>query len=490
MDEEVPSLDVLVALAAATDLGMGQPLGHAARCCLLATGLAEALGVSGPGRSDVFHVALLRYVGCTADAAEIARFAGDEIALAVAVAPHVMGDPQQERDALALTGTAEVKRASITAHCEAAALLATRLGLGDGVGTAMRHGFERWDGLGHPAGLAGPDIPLPVRIAVVARDVDLAARQGGFGAAAAIARARRGRAYDPAVVDAFCAVGDRLLARTADAASDELVAAAPVPVRRKRIDGLLEVLADFADAKLPYALGHTREVARLVAGACAELGMDAPTTTRARRAAMVHDLGRVGVSNRIWDKPGPLSAAEREQVRLHPFLSEQILSRSAALRPLASLAGAHHERCDGSGYYRAVGGAELSDAQQILAAADVYAALRQQRPHRPAPVAEAATAQLREEARCGRLAPRAVAAVLAAAGRPRPARPSVWPADLTDREVQVLRLACRGATKQAVGRALGIAPKTVNRHLESSYAKLGVSSRAAAALSMAGLGLL
>ena len=197
VEDGVRLADVLAALAAATDLGMGQPIGHATRCCLIAAGLADALRIGGPARSDVFYVALLRYVGCTADAAEVARSMGDEIALAVAVAPHVMGDPEQERRAVGRTGVERAKAASIAAHCEAAGLLAERVRLSDGVVTAMRHGFERWDGKGHPAGLSAEEVPLPVRIAVVARDVDLVARRAGFGAAAELVRARRGRATTP-----------------------------------------------------------------------------------------------------------------------------------------------------------------------------------------------------------------------------------------------------------------------------------------------------
>lgn len=202
-------------MSLATDLGMGQPLGHGVRCCVIATGLAQKLGLSCSDRSDVFFVALLRYVGCTSDALEVAQVAGDEIALAVAVAPFAMGDSTQEQ-LVAGVDLADTKTAAMRAHCEAAGLLAARLRLGDGVVHAVRHGFERWDGTGHPAGLAGPAIPEPSRIAVVARDVELWARRGGHAAAVEVARSRRGKAYDPAVVDAFCAVGESLL-RNAEA---------------------------------------------------------------------------------------------------------------------------------------------------------------------------------------------------------------------------------------------------------------------------------
>jgi len=481
--EPVRMVEVLAALALATDLGMGQPLGHAIRCALIADGLAGRLGLDPALRAEVVRVGLLRYLGCTADSAEVAAYAGDEIALAVAVGPYVMGDPEQERRAAGATDLRAAKDAALRAHCEAAGLLAARLRLGAGVAAALRHGFERWDGTGHPAGLAGEAIPLPTRIAVLARDAELWSRRGGYAAAAGTVRARRRKAYDPRVADAFCAAGEPLLRRAAEAGWADLLDTEPIPVvvPTDRFDALLEVLADFADAKLPYALGHSRTVARLAEAAAAEAGLDPAARTRLRRAALVHDLGRVGISNRVWDRPGPLPLADLERVRLHPYLSEQVLTRSAPLRPLAALAGAHHERLDGSGYYRGVGGGQLGTEQQLLAAADAYAAMRQARPHRPALTPGAACAELTAEAAKGRLAPRAIGAVLAA-GTDAPTPPVCWPVGLTDREVDVLRLACRGATRQAVADQLRLSAKTVSRHLENSYAKMGVSTRAAAAL--------
>jgi DNA-binding CsgD family transcriptional regulator len=208
-----------------------------------------------------------------------------------------------------------------------------------------------------------------------------------------------------------------------------------------------------------------------------------------RRAALAHDLGRVGVSNAIWEKPAPLGFGEWERVRLHPHYTERAFAQSSALAAIGALAGAHHERLDGSGYYRGVGADQLGTEQQLLAAADAYAAMRQARPHRPALTAAAACAELTAEAGTGRLAPRAVAAVLAA-GTDAPLPPVRWPAGLTDREVDVLRLACRGATRQAVADQLQLSAKTVSRHLENSYAKMGVSTRAAAALFAVAHGLL
>src|SRR4051812_47906121 len=209
MAEPVRLAEVLTALAAGTDLGMGQPPGHAARTCLIATAVAGELGLEPAERADVFHVGLLRYLGCTADAEEVARFAGDELELAVAVAPFVMGDAQDEERAVGRADVAAAKAAALTAHCEAAALMAGRLGLGEGVVAALRHGFERWDGTGSPAGMAGTEIPLAARAAGGGRGPDGSGRRAGGGAPPGGPPAAPGGAVDPPGADPGPAWGGR-----------------------------------------------------------------------------------------------------------------------------------------------------------------------------------------------------------------------------------------------------------------------------------------
>jgi HD-GYP domain-containing protein (c-di-GMP phosphodiesterase class II) len=194
----------------------------------------------------------------------------------------------------------------------------------------------------------------------------------------------------------------------------------------------------------------------------------------------LHDLGRTGVPNSIWDKPGPLTETEWEQVRLHPYHSERILSRSSALAPLAPLAGMHHERQDGSGYHRQATAATIPNGARLLAAADAYQAMTQERAHRPALTPEAAAEQLSFEAARGRLDAEAVRAVLETVGHPPPRL--TWPAGLSDREVEVLRLVARGHSNREIGRLLWISPKTAGHHVQHIYAKIGVSTRAAAAM--------
>jgi HD-GYP domain-containing protein (c-di-GMP phosphodiesterase class II) len=250
------------------------------------------------------------------------------------------------------------------------------------------------------------------------------------------------------------------------------------------------VAGDFADLKSPFTLGHSGAVADLAEAAAWRVGLEADDVAVVRRAALVHDLGRAAVSSAVWDRPGPLSEADRERVRLHPYYTERALARSAALAPLGQLAGAHHERLDGSGYHRGCGAAELPRAARLIAAADVFAAMTEPRPHRAPHSPEAAAAELAAQARAGRLDAACTEAVLAAAGQAgEKVRPPL-PAGLTEREAQVLGLIARGLTNKQVAERLGSSPKTVGNQVQAAYAKLGISTRAAAALFAAEHGLL
>jgi putative nucleotidyltransferase with HDIG domain len=236
------------------------------------------------------------------------------------------------------------------------------------------------------------------------------------------------------------------------------------------------------DLKLPFTRGHSSGVAALAEAAARGLGLAEADAVAVRRAGLLHDLGRVAVPNGVWEKPGPLTHGEWEQVRLHPYHSERILACSPVLAPLAPLAGMHHERQDGSGYHRQAAGAMVPLGARLLAAADAYHAMTEVRPHRPALDPAAAAERVRAEAAAGRLDPDAAGAVLLAAGHARSAPRRAWPAGLSDREVEVLRLIARGASYRAVARDLSISPKTAEHHIGHIYDKIGVSSRAAAAM--------
>ena len=208
-----------------------------------------------------------------------------------------------------------------------------------------------------------------------------------------------------------------------------------------------------------------------------------------RRAGFVHGFGRLGVSNSIWDRPGPLSAGEWERIRMYPYLTERMLHQSAALAPLGTIAVQHRERLDGSGYPRGLSGGAISRPARVLGAVDAYQSMRELRPHRPALSAEAAASELQADAREGKLDAEAVAAVLAAAGHEVPRRRE-WPAGLTSREIDVLRLLARGLSSKQIAAQLVITPKTARNHIEHIYAKIETSSRVGASLFATEHGLL
>jgi HD-GYP domain-containing protein (c-di-GMP phosphodiesterase class II)/DNA-binding CsgD family transcriptional regulator len=267
---------------------------------------------------------------------------------------------------------------------------------------------------------------------------------------------------------------------------DALLAAEPAPARvvaEADLPAVAGAIGDVADLKSTFTLGHAAGVAQLADGAADATGLDAEARWRLRIAALLHDVGRVGISTATWDRRGALSAADWEQVRLHPYHSERILARSAALEPMAVIAGMHHERLDGSGYHRGSRAREIGIEARILAAADALQAMTQERPHRPARSPDEAAEALRHEARGGRLDAEAVAAVIGGAGLTSrgPVR-SVAPAGLSDREVEVLRLVARGLSNREIADRLVVSPRTAEHHVQHIYAKIGVSSRAAAAL--------
>jgi HD-GYP domain-containing protein (c-di-GMP phosphodiesterase class II) len=254
-----------------------------------------------------------------------------------------------------------------------------------------------------------------------------------------------------------------------------------VVLSAERFDAALEAIASFVDLKSPYFLGHARAVADLAAAAAERSGLDEAQIRTARRAGLVHGLGRLGVSNSIWDKPGPLGAGEWERVRLHPYLTDRMLHQSEALGPIGAVAAQLRERIDGSGYPRALSGAAISPAGRILGAADAYQSMLEPRPHRGPLSSDEAAASLRAEARAARLDADAVEAVLGAAGH-RVTRRREGPAGLTEREIEVLRLLARGLSNKDIAERLVISPKTVGNHVEHIYAKIDASTRAAAGL--------
>ena len=333
--------------------------------------------------------------------------------------------------------------------------------------------------------MKGEDVPLASRIAQLAEFVEVAHRVGGVEAATALARKRSGKQFDPALATLLCTGADEIFGGLDSVGTWEAVIAAEpalaVVLSGEEFDAALLAIANFVDLKSPYTLGHSRAVADLAAEAARQLGLSDGEVRTLRRAGLVHDFGRLGVSNAIWDKRGPLGAGEWERVRMHPYLTERMLHGSKALAPLGAIAAQHRERLDGSGYPRGLTGNAVSRPARILGAADAYQAMREPRPHRPQRTADEAAVQLRAEVKAGRLEAEAVDAVLSAAGH-RVTRRREGPAGLTPREVEVLRLLAQGLTNKEIAERLVISPKTAGNHIEHIYAKIDASSRATASL--------
>lgn len=492
--------ELVGALSLGTDLGLGQPMEHVLRQTLIALRLAERLGLEESDRVVVYYTGLLAWVGCHVDAYEQAKWFGDDIALKADarlvdragpgfVLRHLgAGRPPLERLRLGVAFLGEGRRTTMEMfenHSIAIDGFAARLGLGDEVRAGLDQTFERWDGKGDPHGLRGAELLLTSRLVILADGVEPFQRTGGAEAAIRVARERSGTQFDPGLVELLCDEAPGVF-RDLDAATswDAVIAAEPaleVWLSDAELGDALEAIADFTDLKSPWTLGHSRGVADLAAGAAAGWGLPDAEVVTIRRAALVHDLGRLGVSNAIWDAPRPLSQPEMERVRLHPYLSERILAASPALAPLGAIAVQHHERLDGSGYPGGLSGDSITPAGRILAAADAYHAMSEPRPHREAcPPAEAAS-RLRADAGAGRLDGDAAEAVLRAAGH-RAGRRRERPAGLTAREVEVLGLLARGLSNREIAERLVISRKTVGNHLEHIYAKIGATNRATATL--------
>jgi HD-GYP domain-containing protein (c-di-GMP phosphodiesterase class II)/DNA-binding CsgD family transcriptional regulator len=486
---------VVAALSVTSDLTRGHPPGEAMRACLLATELARRAGLDPVRQCEVYYGTLLRFVGCAATSHEIATMLGGNDIVVRARGDLI--DPTQPDEAMRfLSSLAEgaererilsrapemgkLKAEGARADCEVGADLTARLRLPDAVRRAVLDSFERFDGHGVPEGKAGDEISEAARFAAVGYTAVMFDAVGGGEVAAATTARWSGRALDPAVTAIFLdAPAELLQISSPDDLWAAVVDAEPAPRREFRDDAALdEALAGFGDAadlKSPWFTGHTGGVARLARSAAERL---APAdAVLVYRAALVHDLGRVAVPTGIWERPGPLRPEEWELVRLHPYHTGRILARSPVLAPLGQIACRHHERADGSGYPAGVRASDLDTAACLLAAADVLHALGEPRPHRPAVDPPEASRLL-----SGLPLDRdVIRAVLDAAGAPRAALPRL-PADLTERELEILRLLAAGRTKREIAAELVISQSTVHTHTVHIYAKCGVSTRAALAM--------
>ena len=499
MPEPVGVAGVVSALSVASDLTRGHPPGEAMRACLLATELARRAGLEQHEQADVYYTTLMRFAGCAATSHEVAAaLGGDDVAVRSGGDLIDSTRPLEALQFLAGLGqgterlrvlaraprVAQIVEQGARADCEVGADLTQRLRLPEAVRQAVLCAFERFDGKGSPSALAGDEVAQPARYAAAGYAAVMFDAVGGAELAAQTVARWSGRALDPSIVAILLESPAELLTMSnPDDVWAAVVDAEPHPRRLfqdvAHLDDTLAGFGDAADLKAPFFQGHSRGVA-VLARAAAEGA--APQSAQfdpdlAYRAGLVHDLGRVAVPTGVWERPGPLRAEEWELVRLHPYHSARILSRSPVLAPLGAIVSRHHERLDGSGYPAGVRSSELDPTARLLAAADTWHTLGEARPHRPA----------REPGEASRvisglpLDRDAVRAVLRAADAPLASFPPL-PVDLTERELQVLRLLASGHTKRKIAGELFISPSTVHTHTVHIYGKCDVSTRAGLAM--------
>lgn len=500
--------ELLGAISLATDLGLGQPVEHMLRATRIGMRLGARLGLEPDELATLYDVSLLTYVGCPVYGDQTSAVFGDDIEFrARSYSVDLAGWPGQwfllQRAATTGAPATRLRRAGravagrrmveqLAGQCGAAAVLADRLGLGEGTQRGLECAYARWDGHGVPSDARGDAIPLATRISQVAEACEVFARTVGPDVAAELVAERSGTQFDPEVVDALRADVGGILDDGDGDPWDEVMAAEPAnraPLTEDELDAALEAIGDFCDLRCRWFVGHARGTADLVVAAARTWGLPAAEVQLLRRAALVHDVGRFGVPATIWDSPEPLGRTALERVRLHPYYVERMFARPEPLRRIGQLAATHHERMDGLGYHRGLAGAMIAAPARLLGAADAYHAMTQARPHRPALEPDDAARQLRADADSGRLDPAAVDAVLAAAGHVGGRTRAGGPGGLTARETEVLGLVAAGHPNKVVARTLGISPKTVGNHVEHIYTKLGVTSRAAATLRAMELGV-
>ncbi|MEZ4668526.1 MAG: LuxR C-terminal-related transcriptional regulator [Anaerolineae bacterium] len=499
-DNKLRLAEVVAALSLATDMGTGQPLERGLRTCLLAFRLGQLLGLDEKQLHTVYYVALLRFVGCTADAVHLKDIFGDELVaqaqvatvellplpMLAAIIRHAGAEfPLSRRLQHIAYGFAkgvERTREAEVAHCEVSRNIAQRLGLGTEVDIGLRQIFERWDGRG-PGELRGDDLCVAIRLVHVAQDAEVFHRVNGDQTMLAVLHTRTGGSYDPLIVQHFVQHYGELLAEIEHESVWEIVLdLEPEPrpyMTDEQLDTAARAIADFSDLRSPYTRTHSPAVAELAFTAAVNCGLTADEARTVRLAALLHDLGRTAISLAIWDKPSALTKAEWERVRLYPYYTERILSRSTQLAPFGALAGLHRERLDSSGYHRGLPEMMQPPLARLLAAADTYQSKIEARAYRPALSPESAAHELVQQVRAGKLDAQAVDAVLGnRATSPRANRPS----NLSEREIEVLQLIAQGYTTRNIAESLFISPKTADHHIQHIYNKIGVSTRAAATL--------
>jgi HD-GYP domain-containing protein (c-di-GMP phosphodiesterase class II) len=417
--------EVLSALSHALDLTEGQPAGHAARSCALGVRIADQIGLAEQDRNALFYALLLKDAGCSSSAARMSVLFGvDDLVLKAEgkrvdwsrpgevlrfVSRHAGGGASPLRRVARVGSVASrLKREGqgiVETRCERGAELLRRLQLPEASAVAVRELDEHWDGSGQPYGIAGEAISIVGRVGCVAQNAELFLAAGGQTAMRSMLAARRGRWFQPELADALLALGpiDPIWASLGNGSAERTLALlAPTDIALDpddaRLDSIAEAFASIVDAKSPYTGQHSQGVARHAVAIGAELGFSSTVVRDLRRGALLHDLGKLGISSTILDKPGRLDEAEFALIRMHPVYTEQILARVPAFAPFATAAAAHHERIDGRGYPYALAGSSLTPYSRVLAVSDVFEALTADRPYRGGLPVDEALAIMRREA--------------------------------------------------------------------------------------------
>ncbi|MEP7348788.1 MAG: HD domain-containing phosphohydrolase [Sphingorhabdus sp.] len=408
--EKTSLSEILGAFSYALDLTEGQPAGHSIRACWIGTKLAQAIGLNDAELHDVYYAVLLKDLGCSVNAARVSQmFVGNDRQLKHAF--KLIGpDPEHFREfimtkvgvdvdtgvrdaavTILLANAGAIMGGIMDARCTRGAAIARQLRFSDDVAQAIAHLDEHWDGSGLPLGIAGEAIHIGGRIAQLAQIVDVFFIAGGRTAAIAEVMRRSGSWLDPKLADTFLRLANSSVFWTAlesDNIAQDLFALEPATLRVEVDDDYLDDIAaafgQVIDAKSPYTSGHSERVGFYADAIGEQLELDAPIRRRLRRAAMLHDVGKLGVSSAILEKPGPLSSDERREMRKHAEHTTHILSQIGVMHDMALIAGSHHERLDGKGYPLGLDALSISREARIITVADIFDALTADRPYRAA----------------------------------------------------------------------------------------------------------
>jgi HD-GYP domain-containing protein (c-di-GMP phosphodiesterase class II) len=401
--------EVISALSYALDITEGQPKGHAARSCMLGMRLAKELKLGAVESSALFYALLLKDLGCSSNAGRMCYlFGSDDRAIkrdfktsdtstlagtidyvARSVAEHgSLIDKAKHFARVAMAGSKEAN-ALIDLRCERGAKIARELEFPELTAKAILSLDEHWDGHGHPDGLKGEQIPLLARILNISQTIEVFLREYGLPAACEMVAQRSGTWFDPELATLFLKVKDDSAfwnsfnnSSPSDAAAAFEPQDATLTADAALLDRIAEGFSQVIDAKSPWTYRHSEGVARIAAGIAEVMDFSSDEVRYIRRAALVHDVGKLGISNLILDKPGKLTPEEITEMRKHPAYTHQILSQVEGFKDLAELAAAHHEQLDGHGYHRGLDASQLSTPARILAVADIYEALTAKRPYR------------------------------------------------------------------------------------------------------------